>query len=954
MAVIERKGPGWTHERCPRPVGAADAGGRGGLTQRASAGPFGRVFQAGRDMVVYGAEDPYRLRWWRPRGSPPSAAEARAQPSLLLRVSSETVPFTGREAELAGLREWRDRRAALSVRLVHGPGGQGKSRLAAQAARLWSADGWTVLTALHRHDPAAPPEFAPGDLRGARGLLVVADYAERWDVADLLRMLSDLRGAEGPKVRVLLLARPAGTWWQTLAHRMDADLGLEAGASALDALETGAHGRGRLFEEARDRYAALLDVPGAHLVTAPEAVMEDDGYGQVLAVHMAALAAVLAHEEGARAPRLPAEVSMFLLSRERVHWEELHRGLLSTGADVMGQAVYTAALTGGLPRAEAVEALVRAEVESASHPGQIIKDHAVCYPPPPGSPGVLRPLYPDRLGEDFVALTTPGHGHPYPSDPWAADAAERLLGAGGQAWTRSAMTVLVETARRWPHIRDGQLYPLLRVRPELAVQAGGAALTALAELPELDPVLLDEVEALLPERRDVDLDPGVAAITRRWARQRLGRAPEGDGVLADRALTLTKLTSRLIKAGLYKEAGESAREAVAAYRRLAERRSGEHLSDLSGALVNLGICQAHLGMRPEALEATEEGVEIDRRLAESGSAASLENLASSLNNLGNRLADLGHRDRALEAAWESVRIRRRLAEHAPPRYLAKLAGALDNLGNRLAGLGGTEDAVAATGEAVELYRRLAADDRAAHVTDLGIALTNLSALLEQTGKAEEALEAGDDAVRVRRELAEADPAAFSAGLAAALCTRSDALAALRRHSEAMRDLEEALELFRSAAPADPAAVRRDLAAALCKFGVRLMEKGRHAEAANALDEGVGLYRPIAAAHPGVFGGEFTMALRMRLAAHLDGGADGEALRCAADYAEHLLPLARRLPWRFRRELDETLAAAVLLLGRTGRLRETVTMRQRLGKARRTGDHANAVEMLRRIAGPGDA
>ncbi len=33
------------------------------LTQRASAGPFGRVFQAGRDMVVYEAEDPYRLRW---------------------------------------------------------------------------------------------------------------------------------------------------------------------------------------------------------------------------------------------------------------------------------------------------------------------------------------------------------------------------------------------------------------------------------------------------------------------------------------------------------------------------------------------------------------------------------------------------------------------------------------------------------------------------------------------------------------------------------------------------------------------------------------------------------------------------------------------------------------------------------------------------------------------------
>jgi len=74
---------------------------------------------------------------------------------------------------------------------------------------------------------------------------------------------------------------------------------------------------------------------------------------------------------------------------------------------------------------------------------------------------VLEPLYPDRLGEDFVALTTPGHKNPiYPPDPWADATLARLLSVsesenglrGSPPWALSVNALLDEIGSRWPHI----------------------------------------------------------------------------------------------------------------------------------------------------------------------------------------------------------------------------------------------------------------------------------------------------------------------------------------------------------------------------------------------------------------------------------------------------------------------------------------------------------------------
>jgi tetratricopeptide (TPR) repeat protein len=281
-----------------------------------------------------------------------------------------------------------------------------------------------------------------------------------------------------------------------------------------------------------------------------------------------------------------------------------------------------------------------------------VDDHRLCYPPSDPAT-VCEPLYPDRLAEDFLALRTPGHTVAgYQPDPWAATAVARLLAPGGDGrvpvWAASAVTVLIETARRWPHITRDQLCPLLRAQPQLALAAGGVALARLTALAEVDLGVLVAIEALLPPGRHVDLDIAAAALTTRLTTDRLATT-----------------TDPAVRAGLY---------------------------------ATLGYRLAHAGQREQALEATTEAVEIRRRLAGVNPAAFDPDLASALNNLGMMLSDLGRREEALAATTEAVEIRRRLAGVNPAAFEPDLATALNNLGNGLSDLGRREEALAASTE----------------------------------------------------------------------------------------------------------------------------------------------------------------------------------------------------------------------------------------------------------------
>ncbi|MEV4504214.1 hypothetical protein [Streptomyces klenkii] len=527
------------------------------------------------DVSVTGGEPPlYRVEAFPQARARLTVEEARAQPARLLLARQGVVPFTGRAAELARLAEWRDSERPVSVLLLHGPGGQGKTRLAARFAALSREAGWDVLQARHASDPApVGPAARPADTTGT-GVLMVADYAERWPVADLLELMQDAARQEGRPARVLLVARPAGLWWQPLANRLDR-MGLAAHQLRLRELaDDPITSPGDLFSAAGDQFAAALEAPGARGVAPPPVVLSrPSGFRSVLAIHMAALAAV---DRVRRNPAqaltdldTPAQFSAYLLNRERDHWQTLHaNGRVTTPPDALGRAVYTAALTGAVTYQDGRTALTAIDACQDGDAARLFTDHAVPYPSSaPHAGTVLEPLYPDVLAEDFIALTTPGHGvEDYTPDPWATGAASGLLTrkGGWPAWTRHALYTLASASARWPHLAEHELAPLYLTRLDLMLASDDAALLSLTVLASLPDGVLQRVREQFPPPRHTDY-ARIAAVSAGFTAKLLIDVEDP----YVRATAYLHLAARHWLAGCHDDALAAAEQALASLRPLA-------------------------------------------------------------------------------------------------------------------------------------------------------------------------------------------------------------------------------------------------------------------------------------------------------------------------------------------------------------------------------------------------
>ncbi|GAB3076677.1 tetratricopeptide repeat protein [Micromonospora schwarzwaldensis] len=815
---------------------------------------FGDLIQisdvAGKVTVVSPDRPPYRVSTANSSPVPVSVSKARSHPSCLLLARHQVVPFTGRERTLDALAEWVRGGEPVAALLVHGAGGQGKTRLAAEVTAQCAAAGWAVWTVVHTPTPV------PGTVPVSRvelpggAVLAVVDYADRWPASALVALLTQLRDLHtrtGVRVRVLMLARSDGYWWPAVANRAESDLGIDTGQVALPPLAADSDDdRPALFTTAAERFAAVMDLEPAGW---PVPDLTGPAFTQVLAVHMAALATVDAIRHGDDPPVRADAVSAYLLLREEAYWHELRAGPgdpLASPPAVMHRAVYTATLTGAQPRSAARDALTRAGFAADSPAAdRIIDDHATCYPPTDARL-VFEPLHPDRLGEDLIALSTPGHGGPTTlAKDWALGALADLLAADGPppAWATAAVTTLVETARRWPHIATDVLYPLVRRQPDLVIAAGGATLTRLAGVPDIDTAILAALEPLLPKGRHIDLDIAAAAITGHLTRERLDHTDDD----ADRARLHAVHAWRLANAGHHTAALAAAEEATGVYRRLAAANPA-YLHRLAMSLNNLGNHLSGVGRREDALAPTEEAAGIWRWLVAVNSTAYLPELAGALHNLGNHLSGVGRREEALASVEEAVAIRRRLAVANPATTLPELAGALANLGSRLSEVGRRQEALAPTEEAAGIYRRLAEADPDAHLPDLATSLHNLGNALSEVGRWDEALAPVEEAVAIRRRLAEVNPAAFLPDLAMSLTSLGVRLFEVGRREEMLAPAEEAVAIRRRLAAANQAAHLPDLATSLANIGVLLSEVGRREEALAPAEEAVVIWRRLTAAN----------------------------------------------------------------------------------------------------------
>ncbi len=864
----------------------------------------------------------------------PPVDQTRAQPSRLLDARLEVVGFTRRDRELAVLHAWREQRdgAQSSAFLIYGEGGSGKTRLSRQFARLSIQGGWAAWEA--RYDRAASLTPLPEILlaRRQRGRLLLVDYAERWPAAQLLALAQHFSAASGEQpVRMLLLSRAASDWWEVLSHRLNrAEITTQA--RHMQPLSAGPRGAARLFTLARDRFAEVLQVPGAAQIEVPD--LSHDDFGLVLAVHMAALVAVDARLRGLDSRLQPdsgresgselgreedlARLSAYLLRRERDAWHSLPPAESQrprSSGKTLGRTAYAAILAGPVPRRDAEDVLARARLAGTPElAAELLDDHRALYPP--RHPGTdLEPMYPDRLAEDFLALATPSADRNDSqagglADPWAADMPTALLApanrqATAPAWARTGMTVLIQAAVRWRHIRMGYLYPLLRTHPELATEAGSAALATLVELDDLDPEVIDAIEPLLSEGRDFELDLVMAALTQRAARRRLAAATDPP----DQARLHVRFGKRYSSAGLSEQALTEYQQAADAYRALAEGDLEEYRAGLADALNRLAIEHAFLNHPPDlALALTREAAGL-LRLADPDTEGYLKRLVPVLQTLGDRLSPglLGRQEEALAIREEAVALARQLVDltgavsdggvisitsqaitaraggAAVPEdqedSLRNLATGLTGLSSSLQVVGRTADAVPAAHEGVALARHLAGTHRNRYLGLLAWALGNLAEALHADGQNTAWLTAARESVDLYRLLAKANPNVYLDPLAGALSRYGNALTGNGQHAEAQDATEESLAIRRDLAKADPALHGIMCAAALCDYSDWLARSRQNAQATAAAREALALVESLPDLEPGYIA-MATMTLGKRLTSPEDA-AEGRALSKAA-------------------------------------------------------------------------
>jgi hypothetical protein len=746
-------------------------------------------------------------------------------PSQLLLARNEVVDFIGRDGELEELDQWRGLAGKHKVLLLHGRGGQGKTRLAMEFAKKTGRAGWWVGVAQQRIGGEQAVDLTPTAAR-SRGHLIVVDYAERWERGDLLALLRWVKAHNGP-TRVLLLARSARPWWSLLRHQLR-KLDIDIQELCLKQLATDVRSRQQVFAEACACFARILRVDPRH--AHPAGSLTHTAYGSVLTIHMAALVAMYARRRKGPKPDHPGALAAYLLDREYDHWASLFEAeSIATRPEMLARATFIATVAGPMAHQEGLAALARTGLAANdAEAARILDDHGACYPPLDDGT-VLEPLSPDRLGEDFVAGRLPGGqwaSGGRQADPWTTSASNQLLTMRQPGLLASSharlITTLAETSKRWVHVQ-AHLFALLRVDPRQAAAAGGAALMVVADIADLG--LLASIEPHLPAHH-LDLDPAAARITQRLTAHRLGNTNS----LADHAHLRANLGWRLGNIGAYAQARDETESAIRLLRDLVTGAPNRHRPALAWALHNLGSYHAGLGRREAALAATSEAADIRRCLTRADLIKFGPGLVQTLNNLADDLGNLYLRESALKAAEEAADVHHHLAEADPITYQAGFARSLTNLGRHRHGVGRCTEAVLVTRQAVALHRRLTAAAPAVHTPDLAASLHNLAAYLADLGERDEAESVAKEAVALRARLVTVNRGMFEPDLTASLRNLASIHADLGDFEFAVQANGQARDFYERAVNTNVDLYGPELASTLSNHGVYLARLGKRSEA----------------------------------------------------------------------------------------------------------------------------
>ena len=735
----------------------------------------------------------------------------------------------GRDAELEALMAWAEgdegEEPGPRLHWISGPGGVGKTRLAAELCERLREKGWKAGFV----EPDPEPDGAAKNMvpRSRRGVCIVVDYPEerRERALQWVRAAARVHGREAP-VRLLMLSRRDLEEWKEHLQRERAwELCDEMVIPALAQL--GPDDCVVLFRDVAQRYAEaysrqLPELDDAAIVAWCK--VEPQTHGRPLFVMAAAIHAVL--EPGKAISLRGCEIVRALVEREAAQLDRLGERLglgPRTAATLCGLAAVTAGLD---------DQAIRRLADPALALGLPAADEAVeCVAGLPSwRQRALHGPTPDLVAAGLLhsCLKRQQDTH---------RAAEWLWATMALAVECDVLDDVIDRFERLCFDADSVLgSDSFRLGAMFARAIGGEFERARAF------ETVTYVERLAP-----GLTSLAVSVARRLVTDLREKAQDNPGrFLPSLAIGLNNLSARLADEGRPAEALSAVQEAAEVYRRLRPSNHRQFLPGLAMILNNLSVRLADEGRSAEALKVIEEAAEVYRRLTQENRREFLPNLAKALNNLSVRLADEGRPAEALSAVQEGVGVCRRLVAYDNSgQFLPDLAVSLNNLSLRLADPDPSAAALDAIQEAVDIRRWLARDNPGRFLPDLATSLNNLSLRLADAGRGpDEVLTAIEEAVDIRRRLARYNPGRFLPDLAMSLHNQSLLLSYAGRSSEGVAAAQEAISYYRRLAEEIPQRFGLYLVKALNNLGEIHDENQKPDEAEQARTEANNIERQL--------------------------------------------------------------------------------------------------------------
>ncbi|HZH30250.1 MAG TPA: tetratricopeptide repeat protein [Pyrinomonadaceae bacterium] len=779
--------------------------------------------------------------------------------SQLLRAEESLLAFDpARQPDVDSLNEWLDdSRWPQSVRLITGAGGQGKTRLALELCRQRFDSGW--------HTGFLDSELEGDRIKAGwqtlrslnRPLLIVIDYAETRQATFLTLLRASLQNPVEQPVRMLLLARDSGEWWDNLPGKDPQCEPLLSGYAT-----TGPFRLPALYAAEPDRQEAygkaLLAFSQALGVSVPDIVpvLQGEHFERPLYVQMAALLALYGER-----PTTAQGLTRALLNHERRYWLGLLAQFNWREAERRAeQLLALATLAGGFASSNVAAPYWATATGSALTPGDfdsLFRSLMTLYP---GSQG-LQALRPDLLGEALVAQALLRSGGDMLLDSVLSNSVSTNTAA--QAIRRNALTVLARLSTHHLDLSETLVNAISRhfrhscqdivtVSAETNSRLPALAESAFARMSSVDKSQTTGLLAPLLKEESVQLAELRCMVFEYLAeksREKFNKKPGNLERMAEYANASFNYAISLASIGNYQLACDFDLTGLTLYRRLIKKDPDRFEPDYAGSLDNYASHLSDAGRYEEVLKYARQALEINRRLAQKNLDRFEPNYSISVGNYANYLSDMGRYEEALPRASESLEIDRRLAQKNPDRFEPDYAQSLDNYASHLSYAGRYEEALDYSNQALTIHRRLAQKNLDRFEPNYARSAGNYASHLSNIGRYEAALPHAREALEIHKRLAQKNPDRFEPDYARSLSNYAGHLEDAGRYEEALDYANQSLAINGRLAQKNPDRFEPGYARSLSNCASYMEDAGRYEEALDYVSQALSINRRLAQKNP---------------------------------------------------------------------------------------------------------